>query len=111
MTAIRSLKRRFSTSTITADTDVFTEDFESQSNNRSGVRITLSIDTTAIAYLTETVDGTEERYALNSGSALDANDLYSFDIPIRGDGSYNIQFGSDAAVKVINIDEIEGGII
>lgn len=107
--SILPIKRRFDTSPIAADTDIFSDDISV--DNRSGLRITISLDSSSVVYLTETSNNTTEKYALNAGATLDAGDLYSFDVPIRDDGTYNMQLNSQSGIKVVNVDEVTGGII
>jgi hypothetical protein len=99
------LARRFNTAQISANTDVFSDDLDPQTQ-RSLMRITVAVDSPSQILVTERENGDTVSYRLNAGAEIDAGDVYTFDLPIRGVASYNIQFASNVSVLTINVDEI-----
>jgi len=98
--------RLFDTGSQTANGDVLASDVTvSGGGAPRALIVTIQLATAATVDLAETVDGTTKTYTLNDGATCDAGDLYTFEIPCRSAGSYNIQLGSGVAIDVLNVDE------
>jgi len=96
--------RRYDTNAQTAGSDVLANDI-TPSASPVAFQITIQVASASTVDLVETADGTTKSQTLNSGAQLDAGELYSFEVPVRDAGSYNIQLGSGVAIDVLNIDE------
>lgn len=107
--AITALARKFNLSSATsASTDILDSNV-TPSENVSLLRVTVSEDTGVVFKVVETVNGDTETMDLNDGAALTPNGLGLFDIPARSDAEYNFQFGSQATIKKLQVDEVPQG--
>jgi len=102
--------RLFDTAAQTADTDVLTDDVV-VGLSPVALIITIQVASVSTVKLVETVDGTTKEYVLNDGNELGPGELFTFEIPVRDDGSYNIRLGSGVAIDVLNVDTVPiGGV-
>jgi len=94
-----------------AATNVFTTDLTVKGKSPA-LRLTVVPSTTSIVSLTHT-DGTGDfTYAVNSGTALTADQVYAFDIPAVSGHDYNVQFttsqtGNSAKVVLVMLQQVE----
>ena len=97
--------RLFDTAAQTADTDVLPSEM-TPSESPAAFVVTVQVASAATVKVAETVSGTTKSYVLNDGTQLGAGELYTFEVPVRDAGSYNIRLGSGVAIDVLNVDEI-----
>ena len=89
---------------VLVDTDVFTNDLVP---TRPAVyRINVAFSAALILYITGL---SATRLILNDGFALDANELYAFDIPVRNGDTINFQVSAGVTIHVFDVAEIPWG--
>lgn len=102
--ATTAIDRKFNAS-ATANTNIFTSNL-TPTEDVSIFRITVSEDTGRIFRLRITRSGTTVSTDFNSGVALTADTLNTFDIPVRSDTTYNFQFNGATTIHILQIDEL-----
>lgn len=96
--------RVFSADSRSADTNILAANV-TPSSGPALFEITTAVNTSAQPKITEWNGSAGETYHLNNGSALGANQLLRESIAVREGSEYNVQFGSDVNVLVLNVDE------
>jgi len=72
-------------------------------------RISVALAVSSTFNATVTDGSTAYTWGLNASAALNAGDLYIFDMPAIGPGySVNFQVETDGVIQVLTLDEIEG---
>jgi len=90
----------------TANSDIFGSDID-PTNSPSNLRVTVALKGSSIVNVKEDNGTSVVNYDFNSGTALGADELYVFDVPVRGQAStYNFQLESSVGIKVLNVDEV-----
>jgi len=88
----------------TATTEWFASDLL-MSENLGFFRITLSISASAIIEVT--LDSGSNWTALNSGIALVADQIYTFEVPVRNGDTINFRTPSGATTTTVDIGRID----
>lgn len=96
-----------------ANTDIMSADL-SVLPGMAHVRVTVSLATGSVFNMTITDGTTEYALHLNSGTALTASCLYSFDVPLSTKSSagtktysYNFQVATDGIIQHIEVWELK----
>lgn len=89
---------------VLQDVDIFTDDLVP--TRPSSFRITVAFSAEVTLYITGL---SATRLALNDGTALDADELYAFDVPVRNGDLINFQISAGATVRVFDVAEIIWG--
>jgi hypothetical protein len=80
-------------------------------NSLSYLRITVCISVPGLLRVARTQGGTTITENLNSGGAITANALYTFDVPWRTGDSINIRYSvTTGTIKLLIIDEFGGAV-
>ena len=88
---------------VTANKDILSSSFTPPSVGK--IRITFGANASGVLSIVIVSGTTSYVYVLNSGNTLNANALYSFEIPVSPSYSYNIQY-SVSATAYFQIDFI-----
>jgi len=88
---------------VTANTDILSSSFTPPSVGK--IRVTFGANASGVLSIVIVSGTTSYVYVLNSGNTLNANALYSFEIPVSPSYSYNIQY-SVSATAYFQIDFI-----
>ena len=109
---------KFNVSAPGANTDFLT-DF-TPGTAVSALRITICLSTSSVLNLCVTNGTTEHKMALNSGTPLVANAVYTFTCGVRRtqdgteDGTqltYNLQVATDSVIEYVMVEGVSGGAI
>lgn len=109
---------QYNTAAPGADTDFLT-DF-TVGSLVSALRITICLSTSSVLNLAVTDGTTAHAMALNGGTALTANALYTFTVGARRtkdgteDGTqlvYNLQVATDSVIEYVMVEGVTGGLL
>jgi hypothetical protein len=94
VSVVGSLANNQTDASVTANTDILTEDYTATSYNKSVLQV--MTDTAGVlSLIVDDVSGT-----LNSGSALTANAWYEFEVSLLSGSTYNLQLSVNATMQV-----------
>lgn len=102
--------------TASVSSAVFSSTFAPLRAN-SAMRITICVQTSGVLYLRETSGATSLDMALNGGTALTANAIYTFVLSSRvySTGTtpiaYSLRLASGGTVSIARVEEISGGVL
>lgn len=72
------------------------------------LRITIALTTSSVVNLSVTDGSTTHVWGLNSSTALNAADLYVFELGAMHGLTYDVQVETDGVIEILLIDEILG---
>lgn len=102
--------------TASVSSAVFASTFRPIQAN-SALRITICVQTSGVLYLRETSGATSLDMALNGGTALTANAIYTFTLASRvySTGTttinYSLRLAAGGTVSMARVEEISGGVL
>jgi len=86
---------------VTADTDILASDLSIDEDCL--LRVVVS-ESTGVLFRAKLVrDGVSKTLDFNEGSALTANALYTFDLPVEKDDKVNFRTGADTTINVLKV--------
>ena len=99
--------KKFNLAGYLASADMYTSRFSAKKGT-SRFRITACMSAAGILRLNvyDPVSATASNEALNMGNALVADAVYSWDVPVTSNYTYNMQYSVNTTIKRIQIDEI-----
>ena len=77
----------------------------------SAFRVTVALATASVFNVVSTDGTTSYTLGLNQSNALQASDLYTFTFGVHNSNTYNFQVETDGIIRVLQVDEIPGGVI
>lgn len=83
------------------DTDIIT-DFDPPSTGTIMAKAVVASD--SVLNVQETISGSTVTLKLNSGNTLTANDLHTEAVPVRADGTINLQIESAVEIDLLQVD-------
>jgi len=90
---------------VTADTDILASDLTI--DEECLLRITVSENTGVVFRAKLVRDAVVKTLNFNEGSALTANALYTFDLPVKKDDKVNFRAGADTTINLLNVQKIK----
>jgi len=98
-------KKDFFNTSVSADTNWFSEDVVADKDCL--MRITVALDTATTLTGVITRDGTTITADYNGGNSLSANVFYLSDINLKAGDKFNLRCGADATVLIASVSEID----
>ena len=77
----------------------------------SAFRVTVALTTASVFNVVMTDGTTSYTNGLNASAALQAGDLYTFTFGVHNGNTYNFQIETDGVVRILQVDEIPGGVV
>jgi len=74
-------------------------------------RLTICLATASVVNVTITQSSTTFICGLNSSAPLQAGDLYTFVFGVSAANSYNFQVETNGVIRILQVDEISGGVL
>jgi len=89
---------------VTANTDILTTDLSIDED--CILRVTVSESTGVVFRVKLVRDAVTKLMDFNEGTALTANALYTFDLPVEKDDKVNFRTGADTTINVLKVHKI-----
>jgi hypothetical protein len=99
---------------ITANTNIFSSDLTpslATTSNPVYFRIFACFNASGVLSVVKTKGATTVTMQLNSGTALNANALYAFDIIVESGESVNLQYSVNATALELKVEEIASTVV
>jgi hypothetical protein len=99
---------------VTANTNIFSSNLTpslATANNPSYFRISACFNTSGVLSVVKTKGSTNVTMQLNSGNALNANALYTFNIAVESGESVNLQYSVNATALELKVLEIASTVV
>lgn len=107
---IRRLAAVFNQAAPGANTNILAADIVPYTKT-SAFRVTVCLPTSSVFNLVATQGATTFTISLNKAVALVANALYPFSFGVNDSTTYNFRVATDGIINVLNVEEVEGGIL
>jgi len=102
--SLTALDTAFNSAVAGADTDILGADVTLTADGI--VRVTVAEDTGVKFKIKVTRGGVTEKMYFNSATALTADALYVFDVPLRSGDAINFQTDAGTTISMMNVDMI-----
>lgn len=93
-----------------ANTNIFTDNL-TPVYSCSVFRVTVALTTASVFNVIMTDGTTSYTNGLNLSVALQAGDLYTFTFGVHNGNTYNFQVETDSVIRILQVDEVPGGVI
>lgn len=103
----RQLAGSFNAAPPGANTDILAADL-SPAIDGSAFRVTVALTTASVFNVTATDGTTTHVWSLNSGTALNADDLYTFTFATDTSLDFNFQVPTNGTIEFLSVQEVVG---
>lgn len=110
MSALRRLYAAFNQSAPGANTNILSTGVSPYAKT-AAIRVTVVLATASVFNVFVTQGATSFTCGLNASAALNAGDVYTFTFGANSETTYNFRVETDGVIQVLNVEEVEGGVI